>query len=119
MLTCWQSIVNERVILLCYDAEIITFSEVVMEQLDSTPSPISVEKEIDRATEFAQSLEDLVVSKGSVTTGQASDRDKLLLAHWSLVLEYNKSILGGGSEVAEGLKARVPCPRRIEGGAFV
>ena len=54
---------------------------------------MTVQEEIDRASEFGQRLEDLVVSKGSVTLGQAGDREKLLLAYWSLVFDYDKGIL--------------------------
>jgi hypothetical protein len=54
---------------------------------------MTVHEEIDRSTEFGQKLEDLVVSKVSVTLGQSGDRDKLLLAYWSLALDYDKSIL--------------------------
>ena len=61
--------------------------------LGTVPPPVSVQEEIDRASKFGQSLEDLVVSKGSVTLGQAGDRDRLLLAYWSLALDYDKSIL--------------------------
>lgn len=53
----------------------------------------SVEVEIDRATTFCQQLEDLVVEKGSVTIGQDEDRDRLLLAHWALAFDLDKSIL--------------------------
>jgi hypothetical protein len=53
----------------------------------------SVEVEIDRATTFGQHLEDLVVQKGSVTIGQDQDRDRLLLAHWALAFDLDKSIL--------------------------
>lgn len=52
---------------------------------------MTVQEEIDRSSEFGQQLEDLVVSKGSITF--AGDRDKLLLAHWSLALDLDKSIL--------------------------
>jgi hypothetical protein len=54
---------------------------------------MTVQEEIDRSTEFGQKLQDLVVSKGSVKLGTARDRDKLLLAHWSLALDVDKSIL--------------------------
>jgi hypothetical protein len=53
---------------------------------------MTVQEEIDRSSVFGQKLEDLVVSKGSVTL-QAGARDKLLLAHWSLALDLDKSIL--------------------------
>lgn len=64
-----------------------------MAQLDSAQSPVTVQEEIDRATEFGQRLEELVVNRGSVTLGLAGDRDRLLLAYWSLAFDYNKSIL--------------------------
>jgi hypothetical protein len=54
---------------------------------------MTVQEEIGRSSEFGQKIEDLVVSKGSVTLGQARDRDRLLLAHWSLALDLDKSIL--------------------------
>src|SRR2546425_8558353 len=54
---------------------------------------MTVQEEIDRASVFGQRLEDLVVNKGSITLGQTGARDKLLLAHWSLALDYGKSIL--------------------------
>jgi hypothetical protein len=54
---------------------------------------VSVESEIDRATQLGQQLEDLVVKRGAITLGQAPNRDRLLLAHWSLVLDYGKGIL--------------------------
>ena len=54
---------------------------------------MTVQEEIDQSTSFGQKFEDLVVSKGSVTLGQAGDRDKLLLAYWSLALDLDKSIL--------------------------
>lgn len=54
---------------------------------------MSAEEAINRSTTFGQSLEDLIVIKGSVTIGQAGDRDRLLLAYWSLVSDYDKSIL--------------------------
>ena len=54
---------------------------------------MTVQEEIDRSSVFGQKLEDLVVSRASVTLGQAGDRDKLLLAYWSLSHDYDKSIL--------------------------
>jgi len=54
---------------------------------------MTVQEEIDGSFEFGQKLENLVVSKGSVTLGQAGDRERLLLAHWSLALDLDKSIL--------------------------
>ncbi len=80
-------------VLLRSGIEIIFSLNAVVVSLDSTPTPVNVEKEIDRATEFGQRLEDLMVNKGSVTKGEAGDRDKLLLAHWSLAFDYNKCIL--------------------------
>lgn len=55
---------------------------------------MTVQEEVDRATAFGQQLEDIIVKKGSVTLGSPGDRDKLLLAYWSLVLDLDKSILG-------------------------
>ena len=80
-------------VLLRSGTEIIFSLEVIVVSLDSTPTPVNVKKEIDRATEFGQRLEDLMVNKGSVTKGEAGDRDKLPLAHWSLAFDYNKCIL--------------------------
>jgi hypothetical protein len=54
---------------------------------------VTVPEEIERASAFGQQLEDIVVKKGSVTLGNAGDRDKLLLAYWSLVLDLDKSVL--------------------------
>jgi hypothetical protein len=54
---------------------------------------MNVQREIENASEFGQRLEDLVVNKGTVQLGEAGDRDKLLLAYWSLVLDYDKGIL--------------------------
>jgi hypothetical protein len=54
---------------------------------------MTVQEEIDRSTEFGQKLEDLVVSKEFVKLSETGDRDKLLLAHWSLALDYDKSVL--------------------------
>lgn len=54
---------------------------------------MTIQKEIERSTTFGQTLEDLVVSKGSVKLGQSGDRDKLLLAYWSFALDLDKSIL--------------------------
>jgi hypothetical protein len=56
-------------------------------------TPVTVQQVIDHASEFGQRLEDLVVARGSVKLGDAGYRDKLLLAHWSLVLDYDKGIL--------------------------
>ena len=54
---------------------------------------MTVQEEIERASTFGQQLEDIILKKGSVTLGHAGDRDKLLLAYWSLVLDLDKSIL--------------------------
>jgi hypothetical protein len=54
---------------------------------------MTVQSEIDRATEFGQQLENLIVCRGSVTLGHAGDREKLLLAYWSLSFDYQKSII--------------------------
>src|SRR5713101_289158 len=54
---------------------------------------MTVQEEIEHSTAFGQKLEDLVVSKGSIKLGATGDRDKLLLAHWSLALDLDKSIL--------------------------
>ena len=64
-----------------------------MAQLHSGPSPTNVQEEIERAAQLGQRLEDLIVSKGSVVLGETGDRDKLLLAYWSLTFDYHKSIL--------------------------
>jgi hypothetical protein len=50
-------------------------------------------EEAGRATSFYQQLEDLVVKKGSVTIGSGQNRDKLLLAYWSVAFDLDKSIL--------------------------
>ncbi len=52
-----------------------------------------VEDEIDRATNLGQSLEEVVVNRGTITLGATADRDRLLLAHWALTLDLYKSIL--------------------------
>jgi hypothetical protein len=54
---------------------------------------MTVQEEIDRASVFGQKMEDLVVNRGSMKLGQAGDRDKLLLAYWALIFEYDKGIL--------------------------
>lgn len=54
---------------------------------------MTVQNEIERATSFGQKLEDIIVATGSVRTGESGDRDKLLLAYWSLSFDYSKSIL--------------------------
>jgi hypothetical protein len=54
---------------------------------------MSVQEEIERATVFGQSLEDIIVKKGSFTLGELADRERLLLAYWSLATDLDKSIL--------------------------
>jgi hypothetical protein len=54
---------------------------------------MTVQEAIEYSTTFGQRLEDLIVNRGSVTTGQEGDRDKLLLVFWSLILDYDKGIL--------------------------
>jgi hypothetical protein len=54
---------------------------------------MTVQEEIERATVFGQQLEDIIVKKGTITFGHAGDRDKLLLAYWSLAFDLDKSIL--------------------------
>ena len=54
---------------------------------------MTVQEEIEHATEFGQKLEDLIVNKESVNLGRTGDRDKLLLAHWSLMFDYDKEFL--------------------------
>jgi hypothetical protein len=53
---------------------------------------VTVQQEIDRSSEFGQRLEDLIVSKGAITLSPG-DADKLLIAHWSLAMDYDKGIL--------------------------
>jgi hypothetical protein len=54
---------------------------------------MNVDEEIHRASVFGQTLEDLIVSRGSVTLGEQGDRDHLLLAHWALAADLDKGIL--------------------------
>jgi hypothetical protein len=54
---------------------------------------MTVQEEIERATVFGQKVENLIVNKGSVKLGDTGDRDKLLLAYWSLIFDYDKGIL--------------------------
>jgi hypothetical protein len=54
---------------------------------------VTVRQEIEKATDFGQALEELIVAKGTITLGSAGDRDKLLLAYWSLINDYFKGIL--------------------------
>jgi hypothetical protein len=57
------------------------------------PPMRTVIEEIGRASTFCQLLEDLVVQKESVTIGPGQNRDKLLLAYWSVAFDLDKSIL--------------------------
>jgi hypothetical protein len=52
-----------------------------------------VQEEIERASDFGQKLEDIIVGRGIVKLSQAADRERLLLAYWSLTLDLDKSIL--------------------------
>jgi hypothetical protein len=52
-----------------------------------------VQEKIDHATTFGQKLEDIVLNRSFVTLSEAGDRDKLLLAYWSLIFDYDKKIL--------------------------
>jgi hypothetical protein len=52
---------------------------------------MSVQDEIERATTFGQTLEDIIVNKGSIT--MAGDRDQLLIGFWALAMDYDKAIL--------------------------
>lgn len=49
-----------------------------------------VAKEIKRAIEFGDRVEDLVIAKGQAPTG---DRNTLLVAYWSLAFEFQRAIL--------------------------
>lgn len=53
---------------------------------------MTVNEEIERSTEFGQELEDLIVKRGTLTFVDQT-RDRILLAYWSLVFDYDKSIL--------------------------
>jgi hypothetical protein len=54
---------------------------------------VSVQDEIDRAAMFGEKLEDLVVKRDSIKIDNAPDRERLLLAYWSLILDYDKGVL--------------------------
>jgi hypothetical protein len=54
---------------------------------------VTVGEALERSAKFGQRLEDIVVEKGSVKIGDAGDRDRLLLAYWSLILDLHKSVL--------------------------
>lgn len=49
-----------------------------------------VEDEIKRANEFGDKIQDLVVAKGQY---QHEERNTLLMAYWSLIFEFHRSIL--------------------------
>src|SRR3982074_2423357 len=57
-----------------------------------TPKPMSnrIEDEIKRNNTFGDKIEDLVVARGQVPTG---DRNTLLMALWSLAFELHRAIL--------------------------
>jgi hypothetical protein len=60
----------------------------------SATNLIAIQQEIDGAAQFGQALEDLILAKGAITLrSNTSDRDKLLLAYWSLINDYDKGIL--------------------------
>jgi hypothetical protein len=52
-----------------------------------------VKEALDRATDFCQRLQDLIVNKGAFTIKDQDGPDWLSMAHWSLVMDYQKSIL--------------------------
>jgi hypothetical protein len=54
---------------------------------------MSIQDKIEHSTTFGQRLEDIIVNKGSITFGNAPDRDRLLVAYWALAMDYDKSIL--------------------------
>jgi hypothetical protein len=51
---------------------------------------MNVTEEIDRATVLCQELEDIIVKRQQFPNGY---REQLLSAHWSLIFDYDKSIL--------------------------
>lgn len=53
----------------------------------------TVLEEINRAGKFADSLQDLIVDKGSVTVLHAGHGDPLLLMYWSLCFDLYKGML--------------------------
>jgi hypothetical protein len=53
---------------------------------------MTVNEEIERSTVFGQELEDLIVKRGTLTFVD-QNRDRILLAYWSLVFDYDKSML--------------------------
>ena len=53
---------------------------------------MTVKEEIERSTAFGQELEDLIVKRGTLTFVDQT-RDRILVAYWSLVFDYDKSIL--------------------------
>jgi len=52
---------------------------------------MSVQHEIDKARQFGEQLEDLVVRRGQCPY---DDRNILLLGYWALLFDYHNSILG-------------------------
>lgn len=53
---------------------------------------MTVNEAIERSTAFGQELEDMIVRRGTLTSVDQA-RDRILLAYWSLVFDYDKSIL--------------------------
>lgn len=53
---------------------------------------MTVNEEIERSTAFGQELEDLILKRGTLTFVDQT-RDRILLAYWSLMFDYDKSIL--------------------------
>lgn len=49
-----------------------------------------VEDEIKRANQFGDQIEDLIIAKGECPI---DDRNKLLIAHWSLISDFHRGIL--------------------------
>ena len=53
---------------------------------------MTVDEEIERSTSFGQTLEDMIVRRGTLNLIDET-RDRILLAYWSLAFDYDKSIL--------------------------
>lgn len=54
---------------------------------------MTVREAIEKAAALGESLEDLIVSCGQADVSK-NPRDWILLAHWALICDYNKSVLG-------------------------
>ena len=52
---------------------------------------VTIQEKIDRASQFGLQLEQLVLQRGQI--GCSNIRDVLLLAHWSLIFDYDKGIM--------------------------